>query len=186
MRELTGGRGDHGLRADRGRQGSHRSTARDRPRARVRGRGGRVSRRSTPTGRAFSFAAAARTRVLECDVIAGCDGFHGICRPSIPEGVLSSFVRDYPYRLARASWPRVAAVERRADLRASRARVRAPEPALARGEPPLHPVRPGRGHRPVAGRQDLGASCSSGWASTGGRLRRGRCSRRASPACAAS
>jgi p-hydroxybenzoate 3-monooxygenase len=34
---------------------------------------------------------------LVCDVIAGCDGFHGICRPSIPEGVLSSFSREYPY-----------------------------------------------------------------------------------------
>jgi p-hydroxybenzoate 3-monooxygenase len=36
-------------------------------------------------------------RKLECDVIAGCDGFHGVCRPSIPAGVLSSFSRDYPY-----------------------------------------------------------------------------------------
>ena len=34
---------------------------------------------------------------LECDVVAGCDGFHGVCRPSIPEGVLSEFSRDYPY-----------------------------------------------------------------------------------------
>ena len=34
---------------------------------------------------------------LECDVIAGCDGFHGICRPSIPAGVLREFSRDYPY-----------------------------------------------------------------------------------------
>ncbi len=34
---------------------------------------------------------------LECDAIAGCDGFHGVCRPSIPDGVLSTFVRDYPY-----------------------------------------------------------------------------------------
>jgi len=34
---------------------------------------------------------------LECDVIAGCDGFHGVCRPSIPEGVLESFSRDYPF-----------------------------------------------------------------------------------------
>ena len=34
---------------------------------------------------------------LECDVIAGCDGFHGVCRPSIPEGVLDSFSRDYPF-----------------------------------------------------------------------------------------
>jgi p-hydroxybenzoate 3-monooxygenase len=32
-----------------------------------------------------------------CDVIAGCDGFHGVCRPSIPTGVLSEFSREYPY-----------------------------------------------------------------------------------------
>jgi p-hydroxybenzoate 3-monooxygenase len=35
--------------------------------------------------------------LLECDVIAGCDGFHGICRPSIPTGVLRTFSRDYPF-----------------------------------------------------------------------------------------
>jgi p-hydroxybenzoate 3-monooxygenase len=34
---------------------------------------------------------------LECDFIAGCDGFHGICRPSIPDGVLSVFERVYPF-----------------------------------------------------------------------------------------
>jgi p-hydroxybenzoate 3-monooxygenase len=34
---------------------------------------------------------------LECDVVAGCDGFHGICRPSIPDGVLSEFSREYPF-----------------------------------------------------------------------------------------
>jgi p-hydroxybenzoate 3-monooxygenase len=34
---------------------------------------------------------------LECDVIAGCDGFHGICRPSIPTGVVSEFSREYPF-----------------------------------------------------------------------------------------
>jgi p-hydroxybenzoate 3-monooxygenase len=34
---------------------------------------------------------------LECDFIAGCDGFHGTCRPSIPAGVLRTFERDYPY-----------------------------------------------------------------------------------------
>jgi p-hydroxybenzoate 3-monooxygenase len=32
---------------------------------------------------------------LECDVIAGCDGFHGVCRPSIPAGVLRTFSREY-------------------------------------------------------------------------------------------
>ncbi len=34
---------------------------------------------------------------LECDVIAGCDGFHGVCRPSIPQGVLTEFSREYPF-----------------------------------------------------------------------------------------
>ncbi len=34
---------------------------------------------------------------LACDVIAGCDGFHGVCRAAIPAGVLSEFGREYPF-----------------------------------------------------------------------------------------
>ncbi len=34
---------------------------------------------------------------LTCDFIAGCDGFHGICRPSIPSGVLTEYERQYPF-----------------------------------------------------------------------------------------
>jgi p-hydroxybenzoate 3-monooxygenase len=34
---------------------------------------------------------------IACDFIGGCDGFHGICRPSIPPGVLTTFDRDYPF-----------------------------------------------------------------------------------------
>jgi p-hydroxybenzoate 3-monooxygenase len=34
--------------------------------------------------------------VLECDVIAGCDGFHGVCRTAIAE-VLRVFSREYPF-----------------------------------------------------------------------------------------
>jgi p-hydroxybenzoate 3-monooxygenase len=34
---------------------------------------------------------------LRCDVIAGCDGFHGICRPSIPEGAIEMHEREYPF-----------------------------------------------------------------------------------------
>lgn len=34
---------------------------------------------------------------LICDFIAGCDAFHGICRPSIPEGVLTEYERVYPF-----------------------------------------------------------------------------------------
>jgi p-hydroxybenzoate 3-monooxygenase len=34
---------------------------------------------------------------LTCDFIAGCDGFHGVCRPSIPDGVLREYERTYPF-----------------------------------------------------------------------------------------
>ena len=43
------------------------------------------------------FRAAGRTKTLACDFIAGCDGFHGICRPSIPAGLLSMHERVYPF-----------------------------------------------------------------------------------------
>jgi p-hydroxybenzoate 3-monooxygenase len=38
-----------------------------------------------------------RETVIESDLIAGCDGFHGICRPAIPQGVLRVFDRAYPF-----------------------------------------------------------------------------------------
>ena len=34
---------------------------------------------------------------LTCDFIAGCDGFHGVSRPTIPEGVLTAYDRSYPF-----------------------------------------------------------------------------------------
>jgi len=34
---------------------------------------------------------------LDCDVIAGCDGFHGVSRASIPAETLSTFERVYPF-----------------------------------------------------------------------------------------
>jgi p-hydroxybenzoate 3-monooxygenase len=34
---------------------------------------------------------------IACDFIAGCDGFHGICRPAIPEGQLQIHERHYPF-----------------------------------------------------------------------------------------
>ena len=38
-----------------------------------------------------------KEQTLECDFIAGCDGFHGICRASIPASKLSVFERVYPF-----------------------------------------------------------------------------------------
>jgi len=34
---------------------------------------------------------------LTCDFIAGCDGFHGVCRPSTPEGAITIYERVYPF-----------------------------------------------------------------------------------------
>jgi p-hydroxybenzoate 3-monooxygenase len=34
---------------------------------------------------------------ITCDVIAGCDGFHGPSRAAVPAGVLREFTREYPY-----------------------------------------------------------------------------------------
>ncbi len=34
---------------------------------------------------------------ISCDFIAGCDGFHGVCRPSIPNDVLTTYERNYPF-----------------------------------------------------------------------------------------
>jgi p-hydroxybenzoate 3-monooxygenase len=43
------------------------------------------------------FSAAGQAQELQCDYIAGCDGFHGICRPSLPAGVLTEYDREYPF-----------------------------------------------------------------------------------------
>jgi len=34
---------------------------------------------------------------LDCDFVAGCDGFHGVSRAAIPAGVLTTYDRDYPF-----------------------------------------------------------------------------------------
>jgi p-hydroxybenzoate 3-monooxygenase len=45
----------------------------------------------------IAFTHDGEAQTLECDVIAGCDGFHGICRHAIPDGVLTEFDRTYPF-----------------------------------------------------------------------------------------
>ena len=42
-------------------------------------------------------AADGSRREVVCDVIAGCDGFHGICRHAIPAGLRTVKERDHPY-----------------------------------------------------------------------------------------
>jgi len=33
---------------------------------------------------------------IECDFIAGCDGYHGVCRASVPQQAITNFERVYP------------------------------------------------------------------------------------------
>jgi p-hydroxybenzoate 3-monooxygenase len=42
-------------------------------------------------------AADGRPMALQADFIAGCDGFRGICRASVPEGAITSFEKVYPF-----------------------------------------------------------------------------------------
>jgi len=37
------------------------------------------------------------SRELACDFVAGCDGFHGVCRPSMPESARTEYTRMYPF-----------------------------------------------------------------------------------------
>jgi p-hydroxybenzoate 3-monooxygenase len=44
-----------------------------------------------------SFRQNGEDQEIECDYIAGCDGFHGVCRPSIPDQAIRGFERTYPF-----------------------------------------------------------------------------------------
>lgn len=37
------------------------------------------------------------TQRLDCDFIAGCDGFHGVCRASVPPGAVTEYEKVYPF-----------------------------------------------------------------------------------------
>jgi p-hydroxybenzoate 3-monooxygenase len=38
-----------------------------------------------------------QSHVLDCDFIAGCDGFHGVCRASVPKGAIKEYEKVYPF-----------------------------------------------------------------------------------------
>ncbi len=43
------------------------------------------------------FSHGGRPRELECDFIAGCDGYYGVSRQSVPPGALRTYERVYPF-----------------------------------------------------------------------------------------
>ncbi|SMC30680.1 4-hydroxybenzoate 3-monooxygenase [Polynucleobacter kasalickyi] len=40
---------------------------------------------------------AGKTHEIDCDFIAGCDGYHGVCRASIPQNAIKEYERVYPF-----------------------------------------------------------------------------------------
>ena len=38
-----------------------------------------------------------QTHVIDCDFIAGCDGFHGVCRASVPRQAITEYEKVYPF-----------------------------------------------------------------------------------------
>jgi p-hydroxybenzoate 3-monooxygenase len=43
------------------------------------------------------FTHEGKAQEIDCDFIAGCDGFHGVCRPSLPPGSWTGYDRVYPF-----------------------------------------------------------------------------------------
>jgi p-hydroxybenzoate 3-monooxygenase len=57
-----------------------------------------ASRKGAPSQTArIGFRRDGAAHEVVCDFIAGCDGSHGICRPSIPSSHLQLYERDYPF-----------------------------------------------------------------------------------------
>ena len=43
------------------------------------------------------YQTGAQTHEIECDFIAGCDGFHGVCRASVPRAAITEYEKVYPF-----------------------------------------------------------------------------------------
>ena len=89
-----------------------------------------------------AFRHADTERQLRAEVVAGCDGFHGVCRRSDPERCPTDLGADLPVRVAGHPC-RGCAVDGRADLCAARAGICAAQHALEGGQPPVFAGRPG-------------------------------------------
>ena len=45
----------------------------------------------------IAFRYGGKPQEVDCDFIGGCDGFHGVCRSSIPGNAISIYEREYPF-----------------------------------------------------------------------------------------
>ncbi len=94
---------------------------------------------------------------IACDFIAGCDGFHGVCRASVPPGADHRVREGVPVRLARAARRHPARLAR-AHLHQQPARLRALLDAESHPQP-LLPAGPAHGEgRELVRRRVLGGA----------------------------
>jgi 2-polyprenyl-6-methoxyphenol hydroxylase-like FAD-dependent oxidoreductase len=94
---------------------------------------------------------------ISCDFIAGCDGFHGVCRATIEQS-LTIYDRTYPF-----AWLGILAQVPPSshELIYANHGLRAAEHAVARNLTPVHPMRPGRRYRQLVRRPYLGTAPSA-------------------------
>jgi p-hydroxybenzoate 3-monooxygenase len=52
---------------------------------------------SESTSPAIDYVLDGKSKRVECDFIAGCDGFHGVSRASVPPGAIRLYERVYPF-----------------------------------------------------------------------------------------
>ena len=45
----------------------------------------------------ITFVHDGRSQTIECDFVAGCDGYHGVCRASVPAADIRTYERTYPF-----------------------------------------------------------------------------------------
>ena len=84
-----------------------------RPDGRAQGRGAHGLRGAATSACTISTASAPSVRYvkdgqsheIDCDFIAGCDGFHGVCRASVPPGMHHGPTRRSTRSAGSASWP---------------------------------------------------------------------------------
>ena len=179
--------GDHRLRPAGGGQGPHRRAPGRRRRAALRGRRRLAARPRDRPARAIRFRHEGADHELRCDVIAGCDGFHGDQpRRRSPTACCASTSAS-TRSPGSGSWPRWRPPARSSSTATTTAASRCTACARRTVTPPLPAVRARRRHRGVARRAHLGGAADAPGHRRRLRARaRARSSRRASRRCAAS
>ena len=98
-----------------------------------------------------------KTEEITCDFIAGCDGFHGISRQSVPQQAISTFERIYPFGWLGILSDTPPVADELIYVRHEQ-RLCVVLDALAHTQPLLHSMQPRRPCRRLAGRALLGGA----------------------------